>query len=220
MRLPCGYVHFVLGNHEIMNLSGDLNYVQQKYKENATLLKLPYQTLYDENSELGRWLRTKNIVEKIGNLLFAHGGISPEVNRLNLSLDQINYLARPYYAGIKKAGRPADTTIKILYDGYSSPFWYRNYYKKDHYSVTNKHLYYKATNGQIDSTLNKFSVKHIVTGHTIVSDKVTVHYDGRIINTDTKHAEGKSEALLIEGNNFYRVNAEGKRVLLFRDEEK
>ena len=71
-----GYVHFILGNHEIMNLSGDLRYLNTKYSDNAKLLDQNYMSLYDEHSELGRWLRTKNVVEKIGDIMFAHGGIS------------------------------------------------------------------------------------------------------------------------------------------------
>ncbi len=93
-----GYVHFILGNHEIMNLSNDLRFVPQKYIDNSSLLNKKYVSLYDENSELGRWLRTKNIVEKIGNNLFAHGGISAQMNKLSMSVSNINQLSRPYYA--------------------------------------------------------------------------------------------------------------------------
>lgn len=76
---------------------------------------------------------------------------------------------------------------------------------------------YKTPYEQINATLNRFSVNRIITGHTIVADTISLHYDGKVINTDTKHAEGKSEALLIEASRYYRVNQEGKRVLLFDD---
>ena len=122
-----GYIHFILGNHEIMNLSGDLRYVQQKYFDNAALLHQKYVTLYDENSELGRWLRTKNIVEKIGDIVFAHGGISGDINRMNISIPDINKLARPYYADstFKYTDQKSDTIFSDL-----GPFWYRGYYEK------------------------------------------------------------------------------------------
>ena len=58
-RAAGGYVHYVLGNHEIMNMSGDLRYLHGKYLETQLLLNEKYESLYDENSELGRWLRTK-----------------------------------------------------------------------------------------------------------------------------------------------------------------
>lgn len=210
-----GYVHFVLGNHEIMNMQGDHYYATKKYKSNAALLGKTLTELCNEDSELGRWLRTKNVIEKIGDLLFVHGGISPEVNRLPLGVEDINRIARPYYGKIIDS---SNTTVLALYntkygEKYRvSPFWSRGYYKKKSNGL--------ISDEQLDSTLSKFAVRRIVTGHTIIADTVSVHYTGRVLNTDTKHAAGKSEALLIEGDRFYRVNAEGKRVLLFIDNKK
>jgi hypothetical protein len=207
-----GYVHFILGNHEIMNMNGDHRYVHEKYKRSARILHKNITQLYNENSELGKWLRTKNVVEKIGDILFVHGGISPEVNRLPLSIEQINNLVRPYY------GKIIDSTDKVimpLYDSRKgecyriSPFWSRGYYKGN-----------MLSNKQLDSTLIKFKISRIVTGHTIVADTISVHYGGKVINTDVHHAERKSEALLIEGNSFYRVSYQGNKVLLFIDDPK
>lgn len=205
-----GHVHFILGNHEIMNLQGDHRYAQQKYKDNAALIGKSLTELYGENTELGRWLRTKNVVEKIGDLLFTHAGISPELNRLPVSLADINQLARPYYANAAKVYK--DDRLTTIMSSKVGPFWYRGYYDKNEKR--------KTTMTQIDSTLQKFRVNHIITGHTIVADTISVHYGGRVVNTDTKHAEGKSEALLIEEDKFYRVNAEGKKVLLFIDDKR
>src|SRR6185503_2902022 len=92
-----GYVHFILGNHEIMNMSNDLRYLHPKYVENTMLLNEHYMTLYGENSELGRWLRTKNIMEKVGDMIYTHGGISSQMNLVNSSISDINKMARPFY---------------------------------------------------------------------------------------------------------------------------
>ncbi len=196
-----GYVHFILGNHEIMNLSDDLRFVQQKYLDNASFLNQKYVTLYDENSELGRWLRTKNIVEKIGDIMFAHGGISGDINSMNISVNEINSLARPYYSDTIShyTNEKSATIFSDL-----GPFWYRGYYEKGNPGIPL----------QMDSTLAQFGVNHIITGHTIVSDTISVWYNGKLLDTDVHHAGGKSEALLIEGDKYYRVNAEGKKVLL------
>jgi hypothetical protein len=196
-----GYVQFVLGNHEIMNLNNDLRYLNPKYVSNATLMQKSYISLYDENSELGRWLRTKNIVEKIGDLLFTHGGISPIINRLNLSIPDINKTARPYY-GDTTYKYPDPKTDTIFGD--SGPFWYRGYYQRAS----------DSTALVIDTTLNQYKIDHIVTGHTIVGDTVSVWYNGRLFNTDLRHAVGKSEALMIENDKFYRVDQQGNKVLL------
>ncbi|MBC8034388.1 MAG: metallophosphoesterase, partial [Chitinophagaceae bacterium] len=206
-----GYVHFILGNHEIMNLQGDLKYVQPKYLENAKKVNKSLVQLYGEDSELGKWLRTKNVVEKIGDMLFMHGGISRAINNLDITIPEINQLARPYYAERKRDY--GNGKVNTIMSSELGPFWYRSYYESE-----NK----RAPVSIIDSTLRKFKVKHIVTGHTIVDDNISVHYGGKVFNTDVKHASSKvtSEALLVEGPNFYRVNVEGNRVLLYRKNEK
>ncbi len=71
----------------------------------------------------------------------------------------------------------------------------------------------------VDSVLQKYDARRIITGHTVIADKITTHYDHKVINTDVKHAEGNSEALLIEGNQFYRNELQGEKFLLFVDEK-
>jgi cytochrome oxidase Cu insertion factor (SCO1/SenC/PrrC family) len=214
-----GYVHFVLGNHEIMNLNGDDGYAENKYKKNYALLGKTLQEIYSQNSELGAWLRSKNIIEKIGDNLFVHGGISPHVNNIPLSLEQINTLARPYYDKSEDAQKAPNSMLNILFNARKSPFWYRQYYANDYFSKSNNELIYHATEAQLDSTLRKFHVNHVITGHTIVADTITIHYGGKVINTDTHHATGKSEALLIEKDDYYRVSDKGSKALLFRDKK-
>jgi thiol-disulfide isomerase/thioredoxin len=203
-----GYVHFILGNHEILNLSNDQRYVQDKYKQSSRLLNQQYEELYGVNSELGRWLRTKNIMEKIGDVLYTHGGISREINNLPYTILEMNELVRPKYASRDSFKLNKNTpALKTLFSSTTSPFWYRNYY------LTDNQL------GIIDSTLQKFNVSQIITGHTIVADTISVHYGGKVINTDTHHADGKSEALLIEGNKYYRLNCDGKKELYIYSKE-
>lgn len=205
-----GYVHFILGNHEIMNLQGNHRYVLDKYKENADLLGKTLTQLYDKDTELGRWLRTKNIMEKIGDVLYLHAGISPEINRLSLSITGINDLVRPYFGGDLDS---SNNNLLMLFSTekgekyYISPLWSRGYYA----AKPNQRINIE----QLDSTLAKFDVNRIVTGHTIVGDTISVHYNGKVINTDTPHARGKSEGLMIEGQNYYRVNSEGEKKRLF-----
>lgn len=201
-----GYVHVILGNHDIMNLYGDFRYVQPKYFEVAKLIGTNYSEFYSAGTVLGKWLRTKNIVEKIGNLLCLHGGISPEVNNLPLSIEEINTLARPNYDNAKMDF--TDKNLSVLFGGATSPFWYRGYYVSP-----------QAALSQIDSTLTKFGVQHIITGHTIIADTISTHYNGKVFNVDLQLHEGnsKGEAILILDKQFYRINEKGKRKLLFQD---
>jgi hypothetical protein len=194
-----GHVHYILGNHEIMNLSGDLRYLHPKYAATALMINKTYPQLIGDSTELGRWMRTKNVVEKIGDLLFTHGGVSPYVNKLDLKVNKINKLARPFYGD--SLYQYKDTATEVLMGDYG-PFWYRGYYQGN------------ASN-TIDSTLDMFKVKHIATGHTIIGDTISVKYDGKVFNTDVHHAKGKSEALYIEGGKFYRLTPSGEKIWLY-----
>ena len=194
-----GYLHYVLGNHELMNLAGDYRYLNPRYLELAQQAGVPYAQFYSPQTELGRWLRTKNVAEKIGPYLFVHGGISQMVNEWGPSLDTLNGRVRPYYDHPGDSTMPA--TVSPLFSD-AGPMWYRGYYIDP-----------KASSTQVDSTLRLFRVKTIVTGHTPIS-RIAAFHDGRVINVDVPHAKGASEALLIEGRQMYRVNGKGEKTPL------
>jgi hypothetical protein len=193
-----GKVHFILGNHEIMNMSGDLNYVHPRYMAHTGLMNQPYISLFGPGTELGRWLATKNVSEKIGNMLFAHGGYSPYMNIVQMNLRQVNDTSRRYYTDTSYNYPSVYSELMYSEDG---PFWYRGYYVGKQ----------KATMAQVDSTLNIYDCRHIVTGHTMVSKEIFSFYNGKVLNTDVPHAQGFSEALLVEGSKMYRVNSSGEK---------
>jgi len=196
-----GYVHFVLGNHEIMNLNGDLRYVHPKYILNASLLNENYMTLYSEQSELGRWLRTKNVIQKVGDVLYVHGGVSAIMNTMELPVAKVNELVRPFYADTSYIY--PDAVIDLLYSDLG-PFWYRGYYTGS----------IKATQQTIDSTLLQFRARFIATGHTIIADTISTLFDKKVFNTDVQHYKGHSEALYIEKGKFYRTTVLGEKFLI------
>ncbi len=196
-----GQVHYVLGNHEIMNLSGDLRYLHAKYVENAKLMNRNFVALYGRDTELGKWFRSKNIMEKIGDIVVVHGGVSAEVNRMDIDVKRINSMSKNFYDDSLYVY--PDPRVDTLF-GDKGPFWYRGYYVKPDSNMDT----------QVKETLGKFRVKHVVTGHTIVADTISMWYGGKLFNTDVHHAKGHSEALLIEGKSFYRCNAEGVRKLI------
>lgn len=187
-----GYVHFILGNHEIMNLTGDWRYVHPKYaqRENGSST-----ALYDGNNELWRWLCTKNIIEKIGDILFVHGGIAKELLKPGIFTAEINKIARPYYTRAEE--KFTDPLLSLIYGTETSPFWYRGYYLGT------------ASQEQVDATLKHFNVKTIVTGHTIIGS-VESFFDGKVINIDNDHTTDSSEALLISHDKFYRISGKKK----------
>jgi len=193
-----GAVHVILGNHDIMNLNGDWRYVQPEYFKNAALIHEPNAALYARDTELGRWLRTKNTIEKIGSLLIMHGGMNSNINSVALPLDTINARCRPYY----DVPRKMMPLAMQLFFGPEALFWYRGYF-----------LAPRATTAQVDSTLMRYHCGHIIVGHDII-EHVKAYYDGKVIGVDVDWHEGIHEALLIEKKIFYRVDDKGSRTVL------
>lgn len=184
-----GHVHFILGNHEIMNMNGDWRYVHPKYASTKSA------ALYDGSNEIWRWLRTKNIIEQIGETLFVHGGISKELLDLQLTIDQINDLARPYDTDKHTINSQA---LQVIFSTHSSPFWYRGYYRDP------------TDENTVDETLLRYGVQTIVTGHTTI-EQISSFFNGKVINLNTDHSLESSQGLMISGGKFYRIDTTGKK---------
>lgn len=200
-----GQVHFILGNHEQMNIQGNIKYVQPKYKALAQKLNIPYKEFYGKNSELGRWLRSKNSIEIINNILFCHGGISPNFIKNKESIETINknILKAIEHFDISKEINKNDTFYKYL--NMESPLWYRGYFEDWSY-------YKKSTQSEVDAVCNHYKVQKVIVGHTTV-EEIKTHFNGKIIGINVKrhydNTKNKPSALLIENNKFYAVNELG-----------
>jgi hypothetical protein len=214
-----GKVHYIIGNHEEMNLRGNVKYVHLKYKALADQLKIPYKELYGKDTELGRWLRTKNSVIKINDILFTHGGLSPNLVNNKYTLEEVNQLTQKYIGEDEDYLKFINPRARFIFER-QGPMWYRGYfgdYKE----------YYKGTSQKdIDNILNYYEANHIVVGHTIV-DKVQTLFNNKVIAIDamSKNDPRKQdddnmavscEGLFIENNQFYRVLFNGKKELLFK----
>lgn len=85
-----GVMTFMLGNHEEMVLRGNLKYTRSKYKDLATSLGIEYADLWHEKSELGRWLRSRNLIQVVGKNLFVHAGLSKEFTGMGNAVTEVN----------------------------------------------------------------------------------------------------------------------------------
>ena len=195
-----GSVHVILGNHDLMNLSGDYRYVDAVYAANSRLLGVPYAELYGEHTELGRWLRSKNTIEKIGDLLVMHGGVSPAMLHKNYTMEQINTITRNYYT-TPETEIPDSVKMLFMDDGV---FWYRGYFTEP-----------RASEAHVDSVLALYNAKRMIVGHTI-QPQVTAIYSGKIFGVDVNHHKGQHEGVLIESGDYYRIDDKGKRTPLLR----
>jgi len=199
-ELSGGKVHFILGNHEVLNLQGNTTYVRSKYLENALLIAEPYNRWFDQNSELGRWLRTKNAVERIGDYVFCHAGISPEMVSTKLSLAEINRISRQHL------GKPNDAILdahaRQIFDVSTGIFWYRGAAKN------------LASTDDIEAALQFAGAKRMVVGHTL-QPELTALYDGRVICIDLYHEEnvrqGFMKTLWIEDGISFGIDNKGEK---------
>jgi hypothetical protein len=199
-----GKIHFILGNHEVLNLQGTSQYARKKYLENARLLGETYIRLYDNNSEIGRWLRTKNAVELIGDYVFCHGGISPELAQSKLSLETINDLSRQNLG--KRLEEITNKDAQLVFDLKKGIFWYRNAAKNT------------LDISELSGILEYAQAKRIVVGHTLQPD-ITAHYGGKVICIDLYHEEnmrqGFMKTLWIEDGAAYTLNSKGEKSSVF-----
>lgn len=192
-----GEVHVILGNHDIMNLSGDFRYVESVYTHNSNLMATSYGSLYASDTELGRWLRSKNIIENINGLLVMHGGVSPEVLSQKRSVDVINQICRPYY----DQPQNIPDSLKDMFNK-NALFWYRGYFVDP-----------RADELLVDSTLAFYGARRIIVGHDII-DHISMLFHGKVIGVDVNEHEGRHEALMIRRGKFTRIDVFGNSVTL------
>ena len=213
-----GQVHFILGNHEAMNFYGHLGYLNDKYKafaqqysNNLNFEKEHLNIINDPRFILGNWLKSKNVIERINNTLFVHGGISPELLNEELTIEQINKLARNNISknlyGLSEKENQINRKANLIM-GRKGPMWYRGLlidYKK-HYKKMNDNTYTKI--------LNQFDVSKIVIGHTVVPE-IHTHRNNSLITIDVKHGKekysGKTKGILIEDGSFFIVDDKGNK---------
>ncbi len=210
-----GKVHYVLGNHEIMNFQGNASYANKKYKRVAQLiskndsLNSATQFLYSNQTELGKWLRSKNVIEKIGNYIFMHGGLIPEILKYNVSISEINQIARENWDK-NLNDQEENNKVENFITGEKGIYWYRG--------LAQDYKYYdKINENQLDEILQYYQANKIVFGHTVKED-ITKEFNGKTINTDVKHGQEKNsdntKGLLIENEIEFKLDGKGNKTRL------
>lgn len=197
-----GNVHLLLGNHEVMALTGDHRYLNFKYNYFSQYTQIYYFQLFEKNSVLGKWLRSQNVIIRINDNLFLHAGISPLFATYDYSYSEINFQVQQYlYTDYRiKKGSPEDIIL-----GSIGPQWYRGYMN--------------AGNGMgevsqqfVDDYLNSKELKRMILGHNEQST-INTSYEGKVISADVAIDEsGKSsQGLLISGDQIFRCFSDGTK---------
>ena len=209
-----GDVHHLLGNHEAIVAQYDERYLNPKYIQKARNLAkyygvfFAYTQLWHNNSELGSWVNSRNTVQIMGNMLFVHAGISPQVSALPLTIENINDTVRKYIVlpNSTSSGSPHANTIM----GSSGVLWYR--------AIAENTIQESV----LDQILARWSndeegiIKHMILGHTRVN-QITSFYNGKSIVLDvsnvrrTNITNGRSLGLWVTPETHFPVNVNGER---------
>ncbi len=182
-----GRVITLLGNHEAMVLSGDLRYVAPKEQTIGDWHGMSYEALFDPGrSVLGRWIAAKPGLVRLGDLLLAHGGVSPAY--VDVSLEEYQdtletFIAEPLFtrwrdaAFLEEFARETRLDSAQIYRRYNfffgpeSVLWYRDLVLAD------------TLGGHLDAVLERFDAAIHVVGHTPVRT-IRESYAGKLIAAD------------------------------------
>ena len=169
------------------------------FEENP-LGSVEMQIAFSPTGEYGKWVRERDAVIKINDILFLHGGISPAVAPMGCAA--INKTIRDEL----KLPAPAEPD-KFLATRADGPLWYRGLVD--------------GTAGigaaEIDAIMKPFDARAIVIGHTSSVDyKIKAVFEGRVVLIDTGmlngtfYPGGVPSALEIAGETWTAIY-EGKR---------
>jgi hypothetical protein len=161
-----GRVVPLLGNHEVMNMQGDLRYVDPgdvaAYGGDAAR-----RAAFGPAGDDGRWLRTLDAVAVIDGTAFVHGGVTPEIAALTL----------PVMNDAVRVGIDASTEIPLGKDG---PLWYRGYVQEPEDQACPR----------LEQALLTLGARRMVVGHTTRDDgRIQVRCGGRLAVIDTGIAD-------------------------------
>lgn len=197
-----GMVHFIIGNHELMVLGGDLRYIHEKYSKVEAIAGTNYSDLFSENSVLGMWLRSKPVMITINNILFVHAGASPELAQKGMKIKKVNQIFSERIVGKDIDPYLQDTELDLL-GGNNGPVWYRGYFADSTLTINS-----------LDSILDFYGKEYIVVGHT-PQKNIMFRFGNKVIGIDTGMGYGQPGFMLINKNGrFYKSSISGVRTEL------
>jgi tetratricopeptide (TPR) repeat protein len=209
-----GRVHALIGNHEFWNAVGDLRYVsreelaafagdrdeelRKQSGNQAPEGELALREAYGPNGDYGRWIRGNNAAVKIGDLIFVHGGITPE--SVSLGLAELNRRVR--------ADMDSESWASSFALADSGPLMTRRYSGDD---LTPEEK--KSLAPELARVLETLGARSMVMSHTTTLGLIEPRFDGRAVLIDTGMLDvylgGRMAALVIEEGSFLGVYEKG-----------
>lgn len=185
-----GRVVPLLGNHEVMNMAGDLRYVTPEDTQQFGGAEARAQEL-GEGGVLGAWLRGLDIVALVDGVVYCHGGLTPEYARMGL--ERVNGLP----VQVLRGTLPAEAL------GPRSPIWYRGYLQDPEAQAC----------AELDQALAAAGAWRMVVGHTTQdSGRIAARCGGRLLGIDVGvagHYGGNLAALELRAGDAWALYPAG-----------
>jgi len=184
-----GTVHVLIGNHENYQLRGnhsrlhtDLRVKAFAMAENLTAST----TTYSQQTILGKWLRTRPIVIRLGKYLFTHGGLSKTHLKSKYTLSELNESVWEYYRADKLSTlNPTEQFSLTL--GREGLIWFRGQLRENKKNT--------PTSKELANILKQYGAEVLVIGHSAV-DVLEAKIDNQVWPVHAEHKSG--QVLLIE----------------------
>lgn len=212
-----GQLHVLLGNHEAMNLLGDLRYVEADEfaayadldppgSDTSTPGRSGHRAALSPQGQYGQWLLAQPVAIRINDTLFMHAGPSSVLR--GMTLPELNLRYRTALAEqaqqAQQGQQAAPQTPGNPLLGDEGPNWYRG-----------AALCHEATEADVLlPLLQQFRVARLVVGHTPTRNARAVsRFDGRVIKLDAgmnrAAYRGRAAALFVDASGL-RVRYAGE----------
>lgn len=168
-----GYVESLLGNHELMMVEGNRDYLHENdYKdmpgksENEKIEA--YFAKFQKGGIYGKWMRERPAMLIRGGVLFVHAGL--ERWALQYSIEEINEMVRSWVYYFQSIGERPPQNSHWVVDNYG-PMWTRAF---DHFDGRRLSKY--LTVPELKNYLKSLNVRFVSVGHSIVSTEETFRH--------------------------------------------
>jgi len=169
---------------------------RKRFDDERPLGWVEHRLAFAPDGTYGRWLVDQNAIEKIGDTLFLHGGISPKY--ADFARGDLN-------DRIRDELRERNPLATLLSTDPEGPLWYRGLAQGG-----------SELSAHVNAVLQKHGVKRVVIGHTPTEGLVLPRFGGRVIEIDvglSKYYGGPPAALLLEGGQAMALHR-GKKIAL------
>ncbi|MGE0554836.1 MAG: metallophosphoesterase [Gemmatimonadales bacterium] len=215
-RKAGGKVHALIGNHEAMNILGDLRYVsageyeafrssrakelrERAYRalaDSALRDSTAYRKRWEAEHPLG-WVEHRLAFEgngKYGTWIRGHDAVLALGGYLflhgGIGPKYVDVPLEEINARVRKDLEPGATTTEIVTD-HEGPLWYRGLAREPDSAIA----------PLVDRILERFGVEHVVIGHTVTPGAILPRLGAKVIQIDVglaKYYGGPPACLVIE----------------------